>query len=89
MSELSIAYNKVIPTKKRPFDIDSITETLISEPINLDLNIIAHTPVAVIVNLPREEYTKKRIGTTITRSYDAYTICKDSMLVIKSTRDLI
>ena len=89
MSELSIAYDRVIPEKRRPFDINDITEALMSEPMNLSIDDIAHTPVAVIVNLPREEYTKRRISTTITRSYDAYTICKDSMLVIKSIRDLM
>ena len=84
MSDLSMTYDKTKTIKKRPFVAEEIIDTLISEPLNVDINDIAQTPVAVIVNLPKEEYVKKRIGNAILRKFEAYTLCKDTMLIIRS-----
>jgi hypothetical protein len=85
MKNLDTIYSEIRPIKKDPFNIDNITDTLMAEPIGVDLNNIVHTPVAVIVNLPREEYTKRNIGMSIMKQYDTTAICRDEMLIFRST----
>lgn len=85
MNELSETYNNTKVSSKRPFDIDEITESLMSEPLSIDLNQIAHTPVGVMVMMPKEEYMKKRIAPIITRKFEGvHVCCKEDMLILKA-----
>ena len=86
MEELKQTYENAKVMDKKPFDIDAITDTLLSDPIKLDINDIAHTPASVVVRLSREDYSKKRIPTTIMRQYHVYPICRDDMLILKENQ---
>lgn len=83
MDELNMIYEKTPANVRRGYDADEIIDCLLCEPFNLDINVIAQTPAAVFVNLPREEYSKKRIANLITKKFNAATLCKDTMLIIK------
>ena len=82
MSELSVTYGNTKITGKKLFNPDDIIQTLVSEPMNVDINCISYTPVAVVINMSRAEYTRRHIGTNISRKYDVNIICRDERLVI-------
>lgn len=83
MDELNMIYEKTPANVRRDYNADEIIDYLLQEPFNLDINVIAQTPAAVFVNLPREEYSKKRIANLITKKFNVATLCKDTMLIIK------
>lgn len=83
MDELNIIYEKTPVNVRRGYDADEIIDCLLQEPFNLDIGVIAQTPAVVFVNLPREEYSKKRIPSLITKRFNVTTLCKDTMLIIK------
>ena len=83
MSDLSTIYDETKANKRLPFDIDGVIETLMAPPYNLDLNNLAHTPVSVLVMLPKSEYVKMNIGSSISHKYQVDIICKETMLIIK------
>ena len=81
---LATVYDETKANKRLPFDIDGIIETLMAPPYNLDLSKLVHTPVSVLVMLPKNEYVKMNIGTFISHKYQVDIICKETMLVIKN-----
>ena len=83
MSELAVTYDNTKITGRKPFNADDIIQTLVSEPMNVDIGCISYTPVAVVLDMPRAEYTRRHLGTNISRKYDVGIICRDDRLVIK------
>ena len=83
MSSLAVVYDETKANKRLPFDINGITDTLMAPPHNLDISKIVHTPVSVLVMMPRAEYVKLNIGTSISHKYQVDVLCKETMLIFK------
>lgn len=78
---LSSHYDVTRVQKKRVFDQDEIIDILISPPMSIDINNIFQTPATLVVNIPRDEYIKKQIGTTISHKFNVNTVCREDMII--------
>lgn len=81
MSTLCSMYSETKPCNKLPFDIGRITETLMNDPLNIDINQIIHTPQTVIVKKTRDEYLNEKIATVVKNKFDVNVSCQSDMLV--------
>lgn len=84
MTELNRQFSATTIEKKQPFDAEKITEVLMFEPCNVDINDIIHTPNTVVCNVPRETYVSKRIGFTIRHKFNVDVTCEDDKIIFSS-----
>lgn len=81
MSDLHSVYENTEKTEKLPFSVEGITDTLMSEPLNLNISEIIHTPQSVIVRKSRDDYMNQKIAQVIRDKYDVSVTCRADMLV--------
>lgn len=87
MTQLNAKYEVTRAAKKLPFDINSITDTLMESPINAEIDDIVHTPETVVVKMERKTYIEKRVGQIIMNKYCAVASCKDDMIIFRSIEE--
>ena len=78
--ELEVMYSNTRIKKKRPFDIEAISDYLMAN--GIDVPNIIHTPETVIINLPKNEIIEKGIIRMVTGEFEAKPLWKDNFLVL-------
>ena len=81
MSTLCSMYDDAKPSNKLPFNVEDVKESLMGDPLNIDISQIVFTPSSVIVKKTRDEYLNERIATVIKNKYDVNVSCRSDMLV--------
>jgi hypothetical protein len=81
MNNLHSVYDVTEKSEKLPFSVGDITDTLRSEPLNLDISCIIHTPQSVIVKKSRDDYMNEKIAQVVRDKFDVSVTCRADMLV--------
>lgn len=78
---LQRAYETVKPVKKQPFGVETIMDSLMGAPLNLDISQIIHTPQTVIVKKAKEDYINEKIAKFIKDRFCVIVTCRADMLI--------
>ena len=84
---LENVYSNTKVKKKRPFNVEEVSDYLMSN--GVDVSNIIHTPETVMINLPKNDIIKRGIIQMVTGEFEAKPLWKNDLLILHPERIIV